>query len=167
MRSNLFIIAFVPKWIAELQKLYLKFIFSVLFLAMAEQVFCQDVVRFDSLAIGCFNLVNEIPSKFVVNTQLEYERLVNYMHSYRDCGDYDLPKIDFHNKTLLGLFVRASGCQQPRYKQTVIKNDGAFIYVVDIKTFGMCRRGYSDILWVQVDKIEENSLIKFETKYSR
>jgi hypothetical protein len=140
----------------------MKQIFIFLFCLKGLTGTTQVMVPFDSIEIKCLNLLSEIPNEIVINTDKEYSQLRKYIHSYRDCGGYQLPKIDFRSKTLIGVMIRTGGCEEPTFLKEAFMENKKFVYRVTVTSYGICRRGFTSIQWILADKTEDQ--IKFERK---
>lgn len=123
----------------------------------------NNIQNAQEIQIGCMDF-KYFPNEIIINSREEYNQLLVYKAPHPDCRDYQLPEIDFSNKTLLGYKTITGGCKEPKYIRTVMCNNKTqtCTYNISIKQKGLCKIGWMSMNWIVVDKINNQFEISFE-----
>ena len=129
----------------------------------------EDLSKFGSkVSLACISIsdTNNREKEFVINTEAEYQDLINYKSSFSpSCTNFVLPSIDFSQKTLLGKYASGGGCSID-FTKKVHKDDSnkKVVYVIDVIEQGMCEKlGFSNN-WILIPKIPFNYTVEFQVK---
>jgi hypothetical protein len=133
-----------------------------------EEIAYQDVDE----ALSCLS-TNNAPSfksqLIVVNDQREYEQLLQFLSSHRNCGNFVLPTINFSQYTLLGKLVRGNGCGpaliRHMYKDNVHKKIVFSIYIdTHERPESMCQAYVESMNWSLLPKIPSDYAVELSLK---
>lgn len=128
----------------------------------------EDLSKFGSEgSLDCISTfdANNREKEFVVNTEAEYQDLINYKSTSSRCTNFVLPAIDFSKKTLLGKYTSGGGCSID-FAKKVYKDDSnrKVKYVIDVIEQGACEKlGFSSN-WILIPKIPSNYIVEFQVK---
>jgi hypothetical protein len=141
------------------------FLSSQLFLS-AFTAFAQTEVPFDSVGITCLYLIHA-KEKYIINSNHDYDKLLEIRALNSDCADYALPPIDFQTKTLIGYLTSSGGCDPPKFSKSIKKSgNGEYKITVRISPHGACRKKFMNMHWFLVDKIDERIKLTFESSFT-
>ncbi|MBN1156055.1 hypothetical protein JXA85_00420 [Candidatus Woesearchaeota archaeon] len=103
--------------------------------------------------------------EFVIDSQEEYEALLEYKATSSKCDDFELPPIDFSQKTLLGKYTSGTGCEIG-FSGLVYKddNENKVYYVIDVAEEGNCQALGISMNWALIPKVHEGYEVVFEVK---
>lgn len=82
------------------------------------------------------------------------------------CLQYEIPSIDFSQKTLIGKVVEAIGCD-PTYEHEVLADvsEKMYIYRIIAHQNGACQDTFVQRNWVIVPKLPDAYTVSFEVNY--
>lgn len=125
----------------------------------------SDTLDIEEIELGCMDF-KHFSNEVIIQSQKQYNDFLNKKVAVPDCNNYQLPEIDFSEKTLLGYKTIAGGCQQPEYTRTLTYNNAAnsCTYSIFIKEIGQCKKGWPSMNWIVVQKIPYGYKTNFETK---
>lgn len=118
------------------------------------QIPCEDIV------LKCNQIRH---GNYIINNNVEYQDLLTIRSLHPDCGNYELPLIDFNSYTLLGVFTSTAGCSNPIISHVVTKNTATndFVLAVNSTQRGLCERNWKIEIWCLIPKVTDSSKIKF------
>jgi len=131
----------------------------------------KDLSKFGSegslFCIGTFVL--EIRGKeFVVNTQDEYQGLLEFKSFYCEGNDFVLPEINFSQNTLLGKWTSGGGCSID-FVRKVYRDDGnkRIIYLINVVNEGTCSMMGESMNWILIPKVPSGYEVEFIVSATR
>lgn len=122
----------------------------------------EEIIPCKEIQIMC----RDVYGKFIINTQAEYEALPKARNPHTDCGNYQLPTIDFAQYTLIGVGQGAMGCEYPKVEHTITKTGNIYTFIVNIKQQFFCKMNVSVFIWCLIPKVEDSSHIKIQVNKS-
>jgi hypothetical protein len=122
---------------------------------LREEIPCEDI------EIGCLILGRDLGGEHIIRNNTEYQKLMDFPSPHHDCGNYQLPLIDFNKYTLLGYVSGTGGCAAPIISHTVRKQNNNRIIDIFITQQGGCKMLNSFTVWCLIPKIDENSNVNF------
>jgi len=128
----------------------------------------EDLSKFGSEgSLACISTFDtDVREKeFVVNTETEYQNLINYKSPFSQCVNFVLPPIDFSQKTLLGKYTSGSGCSIDFVKK-VYKNDLSkkITYIIDVIEQGACEMAGFSSNWILIPKAPSDYTVEFQVE---
>lgn len=105
----------------------------------------------------CLNYVNVGVRNHIISSESAYDSVIGNAA----CGD---SVIDFTLYTLLGQNGTASGCREPFYQITVLRDDlkKEIVYKLMIIEHGNCQPAFLRYLWILVPKVPESYRVVFQ-----
>lgn len=139
-------------------------VYSVVAGVKAKQVNIEtniDTISSQDISIKCIQIRN---GNYIIRSETEYRNTLKIMSSYPDCGNCELPIIDFSNYTLLGIKTSSGGCGPPETHHFVIKNklNEKYQFILNVKQKGFCKINFAMTVWCLIPKIESNAVIDFK-----
>ena len=140
---------------------------DVLFLLVAGLSGCIDQrqsVEHEDLSntLKCIHIYDD---EFVINTLEEYQELMIYEQNWSVCNEFELPEINFAEKTLLGKYVDSGGCTvdfvRKVYKENTNKN---IVYSIEVIKQGDCEKLEFSMNWITIPKIPSDYTVAFDVK---
>ncbi|UTW64808.1 hypothetical protein KFE94_08920 [bacterium SCSIO 12643] len=122
----------------------------------------QNPIECKSLDIGCLQIGGENSGELIIRTNEEYQRLLLRRSPHSDCGNYELPLIDFNNHILIGYIKGFKGCKEPIANHTISEVNGTIQFNVEVEELGACKRLNWVTIWCMVNKTEENPTVSFK-----
>jgi hypothetical protein len=110
---------------------------------------CFSQIQFEEIDINCLNL-SKVEGHIIIKDNAEYEKLYSYLSPHSECESYTFPEINFQQDILIGVKVEASGCERPQWKLKLSKEDGACALELSIPPTGMCKKLFSELVWILV-----------------
>lgn len=112
---------------------------------------------------ACFIPLELRDSEFVINSDAEYSKLLEYRSSSPGCENFELPKIDFSKKTLLGKCAFGVGCSIG-FEREVIRDEPnkTIVYSIKVVEEGLCEMVGSSMNWITIPKVPSDYSIEFE-----
>ena len=110
----------------------------------------------------CGIYMNTLGADVSINSQEEFQELLDLMQEY-NCEWYDTPtEIDFENYTLLSNFASGTGCETYFHKEVLINNEEETVtYTVTVDSVGGCEPYVSNQNWILVEKIPADYSVEF------
>ena len=103
--------------------------------------------------------------EFIINSQEEYQSLLQFRPPVDFCQDFKLPSIDFSQFILLGKYTEGGGCSidfvRKIYRDDVNKE---VIYSIKVIEEGFCKKMGMSMNWALVPKIPSNYKVRFEVQ---
>ena len=132
---------------------------AILFLSFNDNYGMEEeIIPCEEIEIKCAQGAH---GNFVIKNQAEYEALLNIRSSHPDCGNYQLPPIDFNQYTLLGVDAGAGGCEFPKLEHKIIKTDNVYTFNYTVREQWICKVGFRFSIWCLIPKMDEESIVKF------
>ncbi|MEQ8581651.1 MAG: hypothetical protein RIC30_18105 [Marinoscillum sp.] len=125
----------------------------------------QQPVKYQKVSIDCLFLGNLRQKEFVINSDQEFYQITKLRTSIPGIKCAGLPDIDFKKKTLVGYIVSVGSCPTPTFHMSFTQSESNYLLKVEVQTLGVCRRGYSELYWLVIDKVEDPESIHFETVF--
>ncbi len=122
---------------------------------IGEKIPCEEI------DLGCFILGREIAGEHVINSNLEYQELLQNLSPHGDCSNYELPIIDFNSYTLIGYISSIAGCGPPQVTHEITKHNNEYRINIHILQKGLCLSNNPIKLWCLIPKLDENASHKF------
>ena len=108
----------------------------------------------------CYQILDE---EMVINDSLSHT--IQFKQKVFDvpCLQYEIPTIDFSQKTLLGKSVHTTACN-PTYSYDVLANasEKMYIYHIEVSKDEECIDTISHMHWITVPKLPEAYSVSFE-----
>ena len=102
---------------------------------------------------------------YVINDDSTYMSLLISNPQQDLCKTYELPVIDFSQKTLLGKHAFGSGCSINFKRQVIVSDkEKKCIYIIKVKERGGCLMLNSSWNWITIPKVPFDYSIIFEVK---
>jgi hypothetical protein len=142
-------------------------IFVTVLIAGCVQQLSKDEIQFTDMneqlnCIGSFDLLDD---EFILNSEQEYQSLLNYSFLGTRCENYQLPSIDFSQYTLLGKYTQGGGCTidfvRKIYKD---ESDKKITYSIKVDGKGFCKKLGMSMNWVLIPKFPSDYTVEFEVK---
>lgn len=147
--------------------LLLGLIFVILLTAGCVQQFAKDDIQFTDMneqltCIGPFDLRD---SEFLVNSEQEYQALLDYKSPSPRCEDFQLPSIDFSQNTLLGKYAQGGGCSID-FIRKIYKDESnkKITFSIKVDEKGSCEKLGMSMNWVLIPKFSSDYNLEFEVK---
>ena len=103
--------------------------------------------------------------EFIINSEKDYQNLLQYRSPADYCDDFQLPSVDFSQFTLLGKYADGSGCAidfvREIYRDDVNKE---IIYSITVVEEGTCKMMGVSMNWALVPKISPDYTVRFEVQ---
>ena len=111
---------------------------------------------------------SHIPShkqEFVINSQKEYNSLLEFKSPADFCDDFKLPTIDFSQNTLLGKYTQGGGCSI-NFVRHIFKDDlnKKIIYSIEVVEEGLCKKLGMSMNWILTSKVPSDYSVEFQVK---
>ncbi|PKP44945.1 MAG: hypothetical protein CVT95_09965 [Bacteroidetes bacterium HGW-Bacteroidetes-12] len=120
----------------------------------------ENIIPCEEITLRCM-LPGKIGIEHIIRNNTDYQKLIQHKNPYSDCGNYQLPVIDFNNYTLIGYVGGVAGCDFPKVTHKVTKINNNYVVNVEIQQIGLCERNNSITIWCLIPKVEENASVKF------
>lgn len=130
-------------------------------LAQEKESSLEEKIACEGIAIGCLILGRETGGEHIINTDEEYQELMQSRSPHSNCGDYNLPVIDFNQYTLIGYIYSIGGCKAPEISHEIRKQDNQYTIHITVIQHGMCFILNSIKMWCLIPKVQESSAIIF------
>ncbi|MEN9445758.1 MAG: hypothetical protein RL728_270 [Bacteroidota bacterium] len=128
--------------------------------SFVERISCEKI------DIGCLILGRETNGEHIIRNEFEYQKLLNERSDHSNCGNYELPAIDFNRYTLIGYISSIEGCDFPQISFEIIKQNNQYSINLTIIQKGLCKRNNPVKVWYLIPKIDESSTINFNIERS-
>ena len=135
--------------------------FFILYLFPVTSI-SQSLEKLEDVKIEGIDCINAktIPERMVINTELDFYRYV----SRNSLCSYNIPKIDYNERTLIGYKISTQGCDYPGITTNVFNDKDRLIIKVNIEQVGNCRKSYEFVRWINVPKVsEENVIVEYSS----
>lgn len=112
---------------------------------------------------NCFQINEE---EIIINDKETYEKmLANIDNSHPTCRNYELPNINFAEKTLLGKLTTIKGCQVFYTREVTANTDKkAYVYTIDVVRQGSCDSTWVNYNWITVPKLPSQYTVQFQVR---
>lgn len=100
---------------------------------------------------------------FVVSDTASYNALLAQRLNTSECNSYQLPPIDFSQKTLLGKQTTLQGCSGS-YTYNILANPEKRVYHYQIKAVaaGNCHDEIKNMNWITIPRLPDNYTVQFD-----
>ncbi len=99
---------------------------------------------------------------FIVHDQDTYDRLIDFSHQ-QGCTECNLPKIDFEERTLIGLYSHEE-CGFFFFKNISRVSEKEYKFVVKAVSLEQCEQSNclnESFNWISIPKISSNAIVRF------
>lgn len=102
-------------------------------------------------------------AELTIDSEEDYQKLLQYKVSMPFCKNFSLPEIDFSQRILLGKFTTGTGCKVSFVRQVFIDELNAkFTYVVGKVQEGACEKFVQSMNWISIPKPPQGYTIEFK-----
>ena len=121
-----------------------------------------DVNEEFSTCISPFDLRGK---EFVINSEEEYLKLLEYRSLNPRCENFELLEIDFSKKTLLGKYAEGVGCSI-NFEREVKRDETRkkIVYSIEVVEEGLCEMLGSSMNWILIPKVPPGYSVDFEVE---
>lgn len=121
-----------------------------------------DVNEEFSTCISPFDLRGK---EFVINSEEEYLKLLEYRSLNPRCENFELLEIDFSKKTLLGKYAEGVGCSI-NFEREVRRDETRkkIVYSIEVVEEGLCEMLGSSMNWILIPKVPPGYSVDFEVE---
>jgi len=100
--------------------------------------------------------------EFIIDTQEEYQSLLDYLSPSLSCEDFELPELDFSQQTLLGKFTSGVGCSVDFIRDICEDSlNKGVIYSINVIEEGDCEMLITSMNWILIPKVPSDYDIEF------
>lgn len=139
---------------------------AVITIVLTNSFFAQDNedIICHEIDFGCLIMGREIIGEHVIKSNEEYQELLSSLVPISSCYNYILPDIDFNQYTLIGYISSESGCKPPIFSHSITKQNNQYFFNIDVNKQGRCKVNHTLKIWCLIPKIEETSVVTFNTQ---
>lgn len=122
----------------------------------------EEIIPCQEITLKCLVLGREISGEHIIKNNTEYQKLILERSPHSNCGNYQLPVIDFNQYTLIGYVSSVAGCDFPEVTHEIKKTNNNYSVHINITQIGLCERNNPIEFWCLIPKISDNSLVEFK-----
>lgn len=142
-------------------------IIGAILISGCVQQFARSEIQFTEMnePLSCISPSDLRDSEFIINSDQEYQALLDYKSPSPRCEDFQLPSIDFSQYTLLGKYAQGSGCSIDFVRKIYKDNsNNKIIYSIKVDEKGLCKKLGMSMNWVLIPKVPSDYTVEFEVK---
>lgn len=111
------------------------------------------------------NCVDYELNEFIIDDKDSYLDLFTRPHPTEYCQNFQIPEIDFENRTLLGYYSTIQGCSL-KYRRTLMADpdEKEYIYTIYYRNEGDCEKTISYMHWMSIPQLPSDYSVRFELK---
>ena len=158
-----------PKKCSQFQGVKIWYLLPLLAAIMLGSASCSknELIKIEGLQEITFEdclVINQ--SEYVIKEDLDYKELVNDTSTSRPgCEDFQLPYIDFVERSLLGRFTQVQGCNVSYIRELYADPDAEmYEYRIRIQVSGNCQNELSNMNWISVPKLPDNYGVRYKVE---
>ena len=122
----------------------------------------QDIIAVESIDLNCVSMAGMSDRSVIVNNNDQYQKLLQNRLANVACSNYELPRINFENSTLIGFNSVVVGCKKPEISSLVTKKGGDYLIEIFVDQKGHCKMGHFISLWQVLPKTQDESKLSFK-----
>ncbi|MEM5871494.1 MAG: hypothetical protein QW051_01335 [Candidatus Aenigmatarchaeota archaeon] len=153
------------------QKYYLVFmiiaVIGIILIAGCVQQFTRNEIQFIDMneQLTCIDSFELRDGEFIINSDQEYQVLLDYKSPSPGCENFHLPSIDFSQYTLLGKYAEGGGCSIV-FVRKIYKDESnkEITYSIKVEGKGYCEKLGMSMNWALIPKVPSDYNVKFEVK---
>lgn len=130
----------------------LKLIILALGVCYPAIIFSQDNIEIIPSEIIQLMCTQSPEGEYIIRNNEEYQQLLNARSPHPDCGNYELPDIDFSKYILVGYVSSIAGCSSPEISLKVIREGKGYLSSIMIQKDGLCKLNNRFTLWYLLPK---------------
>ena len=146
----------------DMKKQRAMLVLSVLALNVSLSAQVQQEVQMTQIELGCRVLGSTSNEEHIIRSDVEYQALFNNRSLHPDCMNYQTPKVDFQDHTLIGFVSSVAGCKQPTVSYRVMKERGDYLVEIDVIQQGLCKPKNIIDIWFLIPHVEADSQVRFD-----
>lgn len=145
----------------KLKIIFIILCFTTSILAQKKESSLGEKIPCKEIDLGCLILGREISGEHIIKNNTEYQELLEFLSPHVDCGNYQLPIIDFNSYTMVGYISSVSGCSSPQFSYKIVKYNSEYTININIVQHGFCKINNLIVLWCLIPKVNNNISSKF------